>query len=360
MKKTTFLFLISILAISCSNSPAESSVDTAQASQETTAGAFEAKPEAPKGMVYIPAGKFTMGGKTVQAEADELPRREVEVAPFFMDEHEVTNQQFREFVEATGYVTIAERDIDWEVFKQQLPPGTPKPDEALLKAGSLVFKPTQGPVDLHDYAQWWVWTTGANWRQPEGPGSSIQDKMDHPVVHIAWEDAQAYAKWAGKRLPTEAEFEWAALGGQEDAVYPWGNTPPEEATDKANFWQGAFPYLDTEEDGYGSTAPVKSFPPNGYGLYEIAGNVWEWCQDKYHHQAYQLTRTQKLIKNPEGPDQSFDPAEPNMLKRVIRGGSFLCNDSYCSGYRVARRMRSSEDSGFNHTGFRCVREVERE
>ncbi len=315
-------------------------------------------PTAPKGMVYIPSGTFAMGGKTKQADPDELPRRQIEVNAFFMDEHEVTNEQFAAFVESTQYVTVAERDILWEEIKEQLPPGTPKLDDELLKAGSLVFQPTQGEVNLYDYSQWWSWTIGAYWREPKGPGSNIESLMDHPVVHIAWEDAEAYAKWAGKRLPTEAEYEWAAMGGQKDPIYPWGNTIPSQAVDKANFWQGAFPYLDNKEDGYGGTAPVKTYPPNPYGLYEIAGNVWEWCSDKYHHQAYQMTRSQKLVKNPAGPDQSFDPAEPQIPKRVIRGGSFLCNDSYCSGYRVARRMKSSEDSGFNHTGFRCVKDVE--
>jgi formylglycine-generating enzyme required for sulfatase activity len=181
--------------------------------------------------------------------------------------------------------------------------------------------------------------------------------MDHPVVHIAWEDAQAYAKWAGKRLPTEAEWEWAALGGLEDPVYPWGDQPASDAPNKANFWQGAFPYHNTEADGFFATAPVKSFPPNGYGLYDMAGNVWEWVADQYHFQAYGLTQGDALIDNPSGPAQSFDPQEPLMPKRSMRGGSFLCNDSYCSGYRVSRRMKSSEDSAFNHTGFRCAKDL---
>jgi formylglycine-generating enzyme required for sulfatase activity len=312
---------------------------------------------APKGMVYIPAGSFQMGGKTEQASPDEYPRRAVEVSAFFMDEHEVTNREFAEFVRATNYITVAERAIDWEVLKQQLPPGTPKPDDSVLQPGSLVFKKTSGEVNLQDYVQWWVWTTDANWWQPEGPGSSIEDRMEHPVVHIAWEDANAYAKWAGKRLPTEAEWEWAAMGGKDDPNYPWGDEPAQAAAKLANFWQGAFPYLNSKEDGYETTAPVKSFPPNGYNLYDMAGNVWEWCSDKYNYDAYQLTRSEKLVKNPQGPGASYDPQEPTVPKRSMRGGSFLCHDSYCSGYRVSRRMKSSEDSSFNHTGFRCVKEV---
>lgn len=311
---------------------------------------------APQGMVTIPAGDFQMGGKSAQADPDELPRRDIHVDAFWMDATEVTNRQFAAFVEATGYKTVAERDIDWKEMAKNLPPGTPKPDDALLAAGSLIFRPTEGPVNLQNVAQWWQWTTGANWRNPEGPGSHIDDRMDHPVVHIAWEDANAYAQWAGKRLPTEAEWEWAAMGGLKDPKYPWGDTPIEEATSIANFWQGAFPYDNTEADGYFGAAPVKSFPPNGYGLYEMAGNVWEWTSDKYHYQAYQLEKENS--DNPQGPQQSFDPQEPNMPKRSMRGGSFLCNDSYCSGYRVSRRMKSSEDSGFNHTGFRCVKDME--
>ncbi|MDX1939325.1 MAG: formylglycine-generating enzyme family protein [Saprospiraceae bacterium] len=311
----------------------------------------------PPGMVYIPEGTFMMGGKSEQASPDEFPRRKVEVSAFFMDEHEVTNHQFAEFVKATNYITVAERAIDWEVLKQQLPPGTPKPDEAVLQPGSLVFCATDGEVNLQDYAQWWAWTTGANWRQPEGPGSSIEDRMSHPVVHIAWEDAMAYAKWAGKRLPTEAEWEWAAMGGLDDPQYPWGSQAADKAYKQANYWQGLFPYKNTKKDGYENAAPVKSFPPNGYGLYDMAGNVWEWCADKYNYDAYSMTRSDKILKNPQGPETSFDPMEPTIPKRTMRGGSFLCDDSYCSGYRISRRMKSSEDSSFNHTGFRCVQDI---
>lgn len=311
----------------------------------------------PDGMVLIPSGAFTMGGKSDQADADEFPRRDISVSAFLMDETEVTNTQFEAFVEDTGYVTIAERDIDWEEMKKDLPSGTRKPADSLLRAGSLVFTPTDGPVDMSDYSQWWRWVTGADWRHPEGPTSTIENRMDHPVVHIAWEDAKAYAEWSGKRLPTEAEWEWAAMGGLSDSKYPWGNTSVEESYDKANFWQGFFPYENLEKDGFYSTSPVKSFPANGYGLYDMAGNVWEWCSDKYRFDAYRISKQEKLLSNPSGPAESYDPAEPYVEKFVLRGGSFLCNDSYCSGYRVARRMKSSKDSGHNHNGFRCVKDT---
>ena len=307
-------------------------------------------------MVLIPGGTFMMGGRSDQAEEDEFPQRKVRVSGFYMDKTEVTNAQFKAFVDATGYQTLAEKDVDWEALKTQLPPGTPKPHDSLLIAGSLVFKKTEGPVDLRNYSQWWQWTRGANWKAPNGPGSSIENIMDHPVVHISWQDANAYAQWAGKRLPTEAEWEWAAMGGKENVKYPWGNEDIALSAGKANFWQGFFPYDNQLKDGFEGTAPVKSFPANGYGLYDMAGNVWEWCADKYHASAYGQT-FKKLHENPKGPSKSFDPQEPYAAKYVIRGGSFLCNDSYCSGYRVARRMKSTEDSGFSHTGFRCVREI---
>lgn len=313
--------------------------------------------EAPEGMVFIPAGTFTMGGRSDQAYEDEFPRHDVKVSGFYMDVTEVTNAQFLAFTESTGYITIAERDIDWEEMKSQVPEGTPRPPDSVLMAGSLVFQKTLQPVNLRDFTQWWKWTTGANWRQPQGPGSSIEDKMDHPVVHIAFEDAQAYAKWAGKRLPTEAEWEWAALGGNDDNKYPWGNEPVEKAYDKANFWQGLFPYENQLADGFEGTAPVKSFPANSYGLYDMAGNVWEWCRDKYDTRSYAQDKSKGTVSNPSGSERYYDPREPLSPKHVIRGGSFLCNDSYCSGYRTARRMSSSRDSGFNHTGFRSVKDI---
>ncbi len=311
----------------------------------------------PEGMAFIPAGSFVMGGRSDQAYEDEFPRHEVKVSAFLMDQTEVTNAQFLAFTESTGYITIAERDIDWEEMKSQVPEGTPPPPDSVLMAGSLVFQKTSQPVNLRDYTQWWKWTTGANWRQPNGPGSSIENTMDHPVVHIAFEDALAYAEWAGKRLPTEAEWEWAALGGNADNKYPWGNEPVEKAYDKANFWQGLFPYENQLADGFEGTAPVKSFPANGYGLYDMAGNVWEWCLDKYDVGSYAQDKNKGVVSNPSGSDRYYDPREPLSPKHVIRGGSFLCNDSYCSGYRTARRMSSSRDSGFNHTGFRCVKDI---
>ncbi|MHA6248278.1 formylglycine-generating enzyme family protein [Pontibacter sp. CAU 1760] len=314
--------------------------------------------EAGEGMVVIPGGTFLMGGKSEQADKDELPRHQVTVSGFYMDRTEVTNAQFAAFVEATGYVTVAEKDVDWEEIRKQLPPGTPKPDDSVLKAGSLVFRQTAGPVDMRDYSQWWKWTIGANWRQPEGPGSSIKGRMEHPVVHVSYDDALAYAGWAGKRLPTEAEWEWASMGGLEDPKYPWGDKPIEEAEGNANFWQGMFPFKNYAKDGFDGTAPVRSFPPNGYGLYDMAGNVWEWCQDKYHVEAYAQAAANGISENPTGPRQSYDPTEPYNEKFVIRGGSYLCNESYCSGYRVSRRMRSSKDSGTSHTGFRCVKDLD--
>lgn len=308
-------------------------------------------------MALIPAGSFTMGGRSDQAYEDEFPRHDVKVSAFYMDVTEVTNAQFSAFVESTDYITIAERDVDWEEMKSQVPEGTPRPPDSVLMAGSLVFQKTSQPVNLRDYAQWWKWTTGANWRQPEGPESSIENRSNHPVVHIAFEDAQAYAKWAGKRLPTEAEWEWASLGGDANNKYPWGNEPIENAHDKANFWQGLFPYQNQLADGFESTAPVSSFPANGYGLYDMAGNVWEWCQDKYDARSYASDKSKGVVNDPSGSERYHDPREPLSPKHVIRGGSFLCNDSYCSGYRTARRMSSSRDSGFNHTGFRCVRDI---
>ena len=307
------------------------------------------------GMLLIPGGILSMGGDNEQADRNEFPKHQVEISSFWMDETEVTNAQFAAFVKATGYVTVAERPVVWDEMKKELPPDTPKPPDSLLQPGALVFHQTEQPVPLDNPARWWQWTIGADWRHPEGQESSIADKMDHPVVQVAWEDAMAYAEWAGKRLPTEAEWEWAARGGKENTIYPWGNESVNEGAARANFWQGLFPYQNELSDGYFTTAPVKSFLPNDYGLYDMAGNVWEWCNDWFDYAFYQKTAARKA--NTQGPDRAFNPYLPHQQEKVMRGGSFLCNDDYCSGYRNARRMGSSVDTGLNHAGFRCARDT---
>jgi formylglycine-generating enzyme required for sulfatase activity len=308
------------------------------------------------GMVFIPGGTFTMGGDNEQASPDEYPEHEVRVGPFWMDQTEVTNAQFAAFVKATGYITTAEQKPDWEVLKKELPAGTPKPADSILVAASLVFTPTDGPVDLNNYGTWWRWMKGANWKHPEGPGSSIVGKEKYPVVHISWYDAQAYCKWAGKRLPTEAEWEFAARGGLKNNIYPWGDEHVSKGRPKTNSWEGNFPYFNEQKDGHLKLAASRTYAPNGYQLFDMAGNVWEWCSDWYNADYYKTLQSGTAV-NPQGPDKSFDPDEPHMAKRSLRGGSFLCNDSYCSGYRVSRRMKSSPDTGLEHTGFRCVKDV---
>lgn len=303
------------------------------------------------GMKRIPGGIFSMGSYDAQGRADEYPVHQVRVKAFWMDESEVTNAAFAAFVKSTGYITTAEKAIDWAELSKQVPKGTPKPADSLLAPSSLVFVPTTGQVDLTDYSQWWAFKRGADWRHPTGPGSTIQGLENHPVVHVSWDDATAYARWAGKRLPTEAEWEWASRGGLSNKIYPWGDESVNSAPYKANSFQGHFPYEDQALDGYKTTtAPVKSFPANGYGLYDTAGNVWEWCSDWYRADYYKKSPS----LNPHGPSSSHDPDEPGVAKRVMRGGSFLCNDGYCSSYRCSARMKSSPDSGLQHTGFRCV------
>jgi formylglycine-generating enzyme required for sulfatase activity len=344
-------------AISCeSGIPAR----FASAASTPTANSLSSNPSAlPNGsvnsahsnMIWILGGTFSMGGDNKEAQLDEYPKHTVTVSGFWMDKTEVTNAQFAAFFKATNYITTAEKKPDWNQLKKQLPPGTAKPDESLLVAASLVFSPPDHPIDLNDYSQWWAWKKGASWRHPQGPGSDIKGKENYPVVHISWYDAVAYCKWAGKSLPTEAEWEFAARGGLKDNVYPWGNEGVNAGKTKGNFWDGHFPDKNTETDHYYHTAPVASFVPNGYGLYDMAGNVWEWCADYYNNNYYSRSNGST---NPTGPVKSYDPDEPFATKRVIRGGSFLCNDSYCSGYRVSRRMKSTEDSGMEHVGFRCV------
>jgi sulfatase modifying factor 1 len=308
------------------------------------------------GMVYIKSGTFMMGGDNKQAAEDEYPKHKVTVNGFWIDITEVTNSQFAKFVIITGYITTAERRPDWNKLKKQLPPGTPKPDNSDLIAASLVFNPPNHAVPLNDYSQWWAWKPGANWKHPHGPGRIVRGKDNYPVVQVSWYDAVAYCKWAHKRLPTEAEWEWAARGGLKNKVYPWGNEPVDIGKSKANTWQGHFPDNNTMKDKFYGVAPVASFAPNGYGLYDMAGNVWEWCADYYNNRYYKTVARPEGIKNPKGPDKSYDPDEPFAKKRVIRGGSFLCNDGYCAGYRVARRMKSTEDSGMENLGFRCVQD----
>ncbi|WP_370632392.1 formylglycine-generating enzyme family protein [Mucilaginibacter sp. UR6-1] len=308
------------------------------------------------GMVFIKGGTFSMGGDNAQAADDEFPKHEVRVNGFWMDATEVTNAQFARFVKATGYVTTAERKPDWNELKKQLPPGTPKPDESMLVPASLVFTPPDHPVRLDNYAQWWAWVPGANWQHPQGPQSNIKGRDNYPVVQISYYDALAYCKWAGKRLPTEAEWEWAARGGRQNNIYPWGNEPVDKGAPKANSWQGEFPWKNTVADKFERLAPVSSFAPNNYKLFDMAGNVWEWCADLYNNTYYKTISKPAGVSNPQGPVKSYDRDEPYAVKRVIRGGSFLCNDSYCSGYRVARRMKNTEDSSTEHVGFRCVRD----
>ena len=311
--------------------------------------------EKPLGMVWIPGSEFTMGTDSDLGWPDEKPTHRVCVDGFWMDETEVTNGQFRQFVEATGYVTTAEKAPILEEILKQLPPGTPPPPKEKLVPGSLVFAPTAAPVNLNDYSQWWKWTPGASWRHPEGPGSSIEDKEDHPVVHVSWNDAVAYAKWASKRLPTEAEWEFAARGGLDGKPYVWGDDPPGFGGKwQANIWQGSFPYQNRAEDGYERTAPVKSYPPNGYGLFDMAGNVWEWCSDFYRPDLYRSRAGQGVVVNPIGPASSFDPRHPFGSSRVQRGGSFLCSDVYCTRYLPGARGKGACDSAASHVGFRCV------
>jgi formylglycine-generating enzyme required for sulfatase activity len=302
---------------------------------------------APGGMAWIPGGTFWMGCEGCEMP-DAVPSHLVEVGGFWMDRTPVTNAEFERFAKATGYVTVAERKLDPADY-----PGVPADK---LVPGSAVFQPTSEPVPLHNPLRWWKYTPGASWKQPEGPGTSLRGRADHPVVHLAFEDAQAYARWTGKRLPTEAEFEFAARGGLDRNLYSWGNEFRPGNKPVANTWQGRFPVRDEADDGYAGTSPVRAFPPNGYGLYDMGGNVWQWCADWYRPDYYAaLASAGGVAKNPRGPDTSDDPQEPGAAKRVIRGGSYLCTDQYCARYLVGSRGKSEVASGTSNLGVRLVR-----
>jgi len=295
------------------------------------------------GMVLIPGGTFLMGNDEYP---DSRPIHEVTVSSFYIDRTEVTNAQFARFVAETGYKTVAEQPLDPKDF-----PGVPADK---LVPGSAVFSPPSQPVSLDNPLQWWTYVPGATWKTPEGPGSTIEGRENHPVVHISYVDAEAYARWAGKRLPTEAEWEWAAQGGKgHTQSYYWGTELKPDGKWPANIFQGDFPHGNTEEDGFAATAPVGTFRPNGYGLYDMEGNVWEWCSDFYRPDYYQ--KSEKV--NPRGPADSFDPQEPGVVKRVQRGGSFLCSDQYCIRYKAGSRGKGEVKSASNNLGFRCVADV---
>jgi len=322
----------------------------------------------PDRMAWIPGGEFLMGSDSKLATDDERPTHHVRVHGFWMDRTHVTNAQFRAFVEATGYVTTAERKPEWEDLKDQLPPGAPRPPEEAMVPGAMVFVGTPTQVRLDNVAQWWRFVPGADWRHPSGPASSITGKDDHPVVQVSYRDAQAYAAWVGKRLPTEAEWEFAARGGLDQATYSWGNEFKPDGQPMANFWdvdsQGHFPVVSPKAGGATGTLPVGSFPANGYGLFDMTGNAWQWVSDRYRADYFQQEVDRygdQVIDDPQGPADSWDPADAlapaNAPKQVIRGGSFLCNSDYCLSYRPSARRGNDPLNPMSHVGFRLVEDA---
>jgi formylglycine-generating enzyme required for sulfatase activity len=323
--------------------------------------------DAPRDMALIPGGRFLMGSNHRLAQLNERPTHWVRVSPFWMDVTHVTNDQFSRFVAATHYRTTAERKPDWETIRVQLPPGTPRPDDAKLVPGAMVFVGTAHPVSLQDASQWWAFVPGANWRHPAGPDSDIKNKGNHPVVQVSYEDALAYAKWIGKRLPTEAEWEFAARGGLDQATYAWGNQLIFDGKLPANIWnvnERPFPVVDPKNAGAADTSPVGSFPRNAYGLFDVTGNAWQWVSDWYRSDYFEMqarTVGSEVVVDPKGPSDSFDPADQfapaDAPKRVIRGGSFLCNEEYCQSYRPSARRGADPYSPMSHLGFRLVKDL---
>ncbi|TDB67573.1 formylglycine-generating enzyme family protein [Arundinibacter roseus] len=341
-KVVCVLAMLAVLQLGC-QSGEDKNKDTTASSESTQAedntGFSRVQGGDTTGMVWISGGTFLMGADEFP---DSRPLHKVTVDGFYMDAHEVTNEQFAEFVQATGYKTVAERPLNPADY-----PGVPVEK---LVPGSAVFTSTSQPVSLDNPLQWWEYVAGANWAMPEGKGSSWKGREKYPVVHVSYEDAAAYAKWAGKRLPTEAEWEFAAQGGKGNRTYYWGEELKPGNQWVANIYQGSFPDKNTTEDGFAKAAPIKSFPANPYGLYDMDGNVWEWCFDLYRPDTYMNS----AAKNPTGPTDSYDPDEPGVVKRVQRGGSFLCSDSYCVRYKAGSRGKGEVTSGSDNLGFRCV------
>ena len=335
-----FSILISAMFFSCANNPRDKSISF----------------ETPDGMVWVEGKSYTKGAKQNDdyAMVREKPSHEVYIDGFYIDITEVTNNQFQKFVNETGYLTIAERQIEWDEMKKSLPPGTPKPHDSILQPGSLIFNDQIKTVEnMQNYFQWWKWQKGANWKAPKGPGSSIDNKGSYPVVHIAFEDAKAYCEWANRRLPTEAEWESAAQGNYENAVFPWGDNV-NLLNSNANTWQGDFPVKNESIDGYEMIAPVKSFPANSIGIFDMVGNVWEITGDLFNLNYYSEISSETELKNLKGASSCYNPSNPYEIQYVMKGGSFLCHDSYCASYRISARMGVSIGSGSDHTGFRTV------
>ena len=333
-------FLFSALFFSCAN------IDKTQNISFDT----------PKGMVWVEGKSYTKGAKENDGYAmmREKPSHQVYIDGFFIDVTEVTNNQFKKFVNETGYITVAEREINWEEMRKSLPVGTPKPHDSILQPGSLIFNNQLKVVDnMENYFQWWKWQPGANWKSPNGPGSSIENKGNYPVVHIAYEDAKAYCEWANRRLPTEAEWESAAQGNYKNAIFPWGDDL-NLLNSNANTWQGNFPVKNESIDGFEMIAPVKSFPSNSIGIFDMVGNVWEITDDLFNVNYYSEISTETELKNLKGAASCYNPSNPYEIQYVMKGGSFLCHDSYCASYRISARMGVSVGSGSDHTGFRTV------
>ena len=307
-------------------------------------------------MVWVASKTFLKGAKASDkfAMAREKPAHIVRVDGFYIDETEVTNKQFKKFIEGTNYKTIAERPIDWTEMQKQLPKGTPKPHDSILKPGSLIFnKSVNAVVSMNNYQQWWTWKIGANWQHPEGPDSNIDGKDEYPVVHIAMEDALAYCKWANRRLPTEAEWESAAQGNNDSTIFTWGNDSS-VLNSNANTWQGIFPVKNDSKDGFEYVSQIKSYPANSIGIYDMLGNVWELTSDLFNVNYYNEIDISKPLLNPTGATKSYSPSNPYQIENVMKGGSFLCHESYCASFRISAKMGVAQDSGSDHMGFRTV------